>query len=288
MNFTADIEFITPLFSRGMTEEPEIRPASIRGQLHWWFRALGGTWEEECAVFGKIGGKKEETFSSPLVVRVSDIQGKTGERPTLPHKEGEGRGRDAPKPCYLPGTRCKVHFFLRRLLPDDSKARLHRCIETWLLVGSLGLRSTRGAGAFVWLNHKDTSQAAYFRNIADLTKNARVKIAHLPHFSDEPNPTPEDLRWYASDTIGGRDDRRGETDLYRINHPLGALKPKRKTSPLRFRPIATDEGYVLLAIWDQRQEVTGNSDKHLQSLIALLENKKKDIGLLLRSSTLVS
>jgi CRISPR type III-B/RAMP module RAMP protein Cmr1 len=36
------ITFITPCFCRGAdcsdSGEPEIRPASIRGQLHWWFR----------------------------------------------------------------------------------------------------------------------------------------------------------------------------------------------------------------------------------------------------------
>lgn len=288
MNITAEIEFITPLFSRGMTDEPEIRPASIRGQLHWWFRALGGQWQEECAAFGKIGSKGEKTFSSPLVVRVSDIAGNTGHRPTLPHKEGEGHGKDAPKSCYLPGTRCKVHFFLRRQLPRNSEIQLRQCIETWLLIGSLGLRTTRGAGAFAWLNQPDRSRTAYLDKVSALTGKAPLKVVPLPHFSDEPDPSAEDLRWYASDTIGGRDDRQGENDLDRIRHPLGALKPKRKTSPLRFRPIATAQGNVLMALWDHRQEVTGNHAHDLPEVITLLEKKKKPIGTLLRNSPLAS
>ena len=49
------IRFITPLFSRSMLEDsPEIRPSSIRGQLRWWFRALGGNAIDEKAVFGGI------------------------------------------------------------------------------------------------------------------------------------------------------------------------------------------------------------------------------------------
>ena len=57
MNASFRLEFITPLFSRGAYEDrPEIRAASIRGQLHAWFRVLGGEPADEKSIFGTVHG----------------------------------------------------------------------------------------------------------------------------------------------------------------------------------------------------------------------------------------
>ena len=58
MKRTIDLEFITPLFSHGAIDAPEVRASSIRGQLHAWFRILGGDVEAERRVFGGIRQKK--------------------------------------------------------------------------------------------------------------------------------------------------------------------------------------------------------------------------------------
>lgn len=103
-----DIEFITPLFSKGFYEElPEIRPPSIRGQLHLWFRALGHSHADETAIFG---GVHEGAAASRVVVRVSGVGGHADRRDTLPHKHG---GEASPKMSYLPGTRCTLHLLPR-------------------------------------------------------------------------------------------------------------------------------------------------------------------------------
>ena len=47
------VELITPCFCAGADQTTaEIRAPSIRGELRWWFRVLGGTPEQERAVFG--------------------------------------------------------------------------------------------------------------------------------------------------------------------------------------------------------------------------------------------
>ena len=51
------LEFITPAFLSGADQgQAELRAASIRGALRWWFRVLGGTKEEETEVFGGVQG----------------------------------------------------------------------------------------------------------------------------------------------------------------------------------------------------------------------------------------
>jgi len=47
---------ITPLFMGGAYQQPELRTQSINGILRWWFRAAGGSLEDEKRIFG-WGGK---------------------------------------------------------------------------------------------------------------------------------------------------------------------------------------------------------------------------------------
>ena len=50
-----DVELVTPCFCAGAAQEAaEIRVPSIRGQVRWWFRALGGGASEEKRVFGGV------------------------------------------------------------------------------------------------------------------------------------------------------------------------------------------------------------------------------------------
>lgn len=286
---TYSLRFITPLFSYGaLQDEPEIRPASIRGQLHWWFRAIGGTAEEEQQVFGTVhkhfrnAGK---TKASALVIRVSNLNGTKKPIPTLPHKSG---GAAAPRKAYAQGTSFHLHVLFRgKPLPDAIRKRFDAALEAWLAVGSLGLRSTRGAGSFV--AGKSESQPALFEEpaqlqsvIQNINNAGLVRVMLLnENFKDS-----EAARRIISDTIGGRSDTRDQqNDLATARYPLGAMRP-RKTSPLRFRVVMLDGSYKIVALWDARNAVTGNSDADLKRGIDLLVGRNKPIGTILKQSDL--
>ena len=78
---TYTFDIITPMFISGAdpSQSAELRAPSIRGQLRWWFRVLGGfeslapkpVSEQESAIFGSIAGSTGS--ASPLVVRVSGL-----------------------------------------------------------------------------------------------------------------------------------------------------------------------------------------------------------------------
>jgi hypothetical protein len=69
---TYNLTFLTPSFCGGANQTiAELRPSAIRGQLRWWFRALGGA-EQEMAVFG--GTAREEGVASAVQVRTTLIQ----------------------------------------------------------------------------------------------------------------------------------------------------------------------------------------------------------------------
>lgn len=269
--------FITPLFSRGALETPEIRPPSIRGQLHWWFRALGGAYEDEKAVFG---GVHKGACASKVVVRVSGVAGTIAESRTLPHKHG---GMASPKPAFAPGTSCEMHVLTRLggFAVERHQTFFERSLEAWLLLGTLGLRATRAAGSFVWAPLTEdgvrmpVTPGAYEARCREVLGSAPLKFALL----DTAYDSAEEARSVVSDTLGGRDDSDGENDLARLNHPLGKIFRGRKTSPLRFRIVSPrGDQYFIAAVWDDRQAVTGNRSGDLEGLVKLLQRRKPALG----------
>ena len=74
---TFELEAITPVFMRGADQgKAEFRPASVKGVMRWWFRALAGAYlgnnieklrEVEGRIFGSAGGGK-----SRVIVEVSE------------------------------------------------------------------------------------------------------------------------------------------------------------------------------------------------------------------------
>lgn len=273
MNKTIKITFITPCFCRGAdcsdNGEPEIRPASIRGELHWWFRILGGTPQEENAVFGNVNGGG---MASKIVIRVKYPDLGVQSMATLPHKKGKQDKQDnqdkmaASKKAFKPGSAFELLISTRLGgLSVDLEKKFERALEAWLHLGALGLRSTRGGGNFSWEGQPQTPEE--YRQAIALFNLKTVLI-------DEVFERAEDARTVISDTL----DYKAFDDN---NAPLGKING-RKTSPLRFRIIKfSDSDYRIAAIWDGRTEVTGNTAGDLKNAVQILKESKKQIGILL-------
>lgn len=273
------LTFITPLFSKGSyDDQPEVRPASIRGQLHWWFRALGGSHADETALFGGVHTKPP--VASKVVIRVANDQGQTATPNTLPHKDG---GRAAPKSAFQTGTTFDL-LVSERLggLDDSHRKQFQRALDAWLLAGALGLRATRGGGAF----HRagaPTDAAAYRKQLGGLLADTPLAFELL----DKPFDSAEAAREVITETISHQAFQAEKYPLGGIN--LGNMQ--RKTSPLRLTVRRFDDGFRILALWDGREAVTGNTRDHLRQAIQKLANgtsksKSTEIGKLLAASQL--
>ena len=266
MNKTVIITFITPCFCRGAdcspSGAPEIRPASIRGQLHWWFRALGGSPQDENVIFGTIhGGAK----ASRVVVRVrAPLSPSLMQSPTLPHKEG---GPASPKQALAPGTAFDLLLSTRLGgLSAALEAQFIRTLEGWLLMGALGLRATRGGGNFTWQGQPATPEA-YQDTVKAITRGSKMRAALL----DTVYTNAENARQDITNTLADR--------AFGNSAPLGKALGGRKTSPLRFRVVRFDQGnFRILAIWDGRESVTGNTVRDLERAIETLAAANKPIG----------
>ena len=167
---TYKLEFLMPCLCAGADPKTaELRPSAVRGQLRWWFRALGGSFDEESRVFGRIG-KQEETLGSAVVVRTR-ILGKPPVwnppvfKPIDPEAyvwhfaRASGRTDDdkannlpgprwQPEGAFAPGTKWELRIVVRRPLDAALQAKFDEALTCFLSLGALGLRATRGLGTF--------------------------------------------------------------------------------------------------------------------------------------------
>ena len=288
---TIELDFVTPLFSYGADpSQPEIRAASIRGQLHQWFRLVKGNFGQERGVFGGIKVRNVPSAGresgSRLVVRVgeTDHAGRIPSNPTLPHKQG---GRSAPKPSFPAGTKFTLHLSLRRPGPPEEEEILSRAIDAWILFGGLGGRSTRAGGSIQRRGHTFGSEEEFHRNVLAAIPKGNQGRNFLYRILPSSYPDEKTARTVATDTLGGpfnAGDAAG--DLARLHYPLGVVRdraanrnaPRRKTSPLKLKVARFSEGLRLIAVWDIREEVTGNSFKDFEGMIQALKRKNKRLG----------
>jgi hypothetical protein len=250
---------------------------------------LGGNAADEKAIFG---GVHDGASASKVVVRVHHSRLQAEWIPSLPHKPA-GRtlqdGPNAPRMAAPPGLSVDLHI-LTRLggLEQRLQASFDRTLETWLLLGTLGLRGTRAAGSFRWqpltggMPSHPASFDAYAARCCELLERAPMRFALL----DAIYGSAEQARKVASDTLGGRDDRQGQGNLARLHDPLGKVFGGRKTSPLRFRIVSIGNQCRIAAIWDARERVTGNRPPDLAGVIRLLAERKPALGLQLQRSGL--
>lgn len=161
------IEFLTPAFCAGaLQDQAELRPPAIRGALRWWFRALGGSREEEASIFGSV--QKDSQESSQIIVRTTFHRG-TGEAnwfsPDKIPNQGMDRGayllgffcgrthRLTDKGALPPGSSAVVTVLLRR----TPTPRLEQTLRVFHSVGAVGFRSTRTAGSLCSKEHSLTA-----------------------------------------------------------------------------------------------------------------------------------
>jgi CRISPR-associated protein Cmr1 len=260
---TYSLEFITPCFCGGAEAEKraEVRPSAIRGQLRWWFRALGGEREEEAEVFGVAAGAVGK--ASHLIVRVSDVQrGPDWKQfpmkpPTSPGAyiwyyasvaEANGVPRWPDRKAHLPPkTRFQLHLLTHRVLGIPLQNKLATAVEAFLRFGGIGMRLTRGMG--VWRCEEFSGSFEDFQAAAKRI----LEPAFVVRFRDHSFKTWEKAifdaeKWLKNDL---RDKVKGFKAQTTPESPVGGIHDnRRQTSAVYFRPLRTDNGDCELMIFE--------------------------------------
>ncbi|MGN0891157.1 MAG: type III-B CRISPR module RAMP protein Cmr1 [Candidatus Spyradenecus sp.] len=247
------LTFITPAFLAGANQNsPEVRAPSIRGALRWWFRVLGGTIEEEKALFGGI---HDGTIASAGRVRV--VPGKLG--------KNAGEVPCAPNTPYgylsyfakVSGNKEKIYrtqgkHYLGEgatftLLIDEVRPaealweKLEQTVEAFCTFGALGLRATRGFGA---LAETPLPTLERVRALAKALKPQKVYLFEAPErfasalkAHEHLGATLQDLR---------KSEKLHPTDPAAA--ALGSSSP-RQAAALHLRPLQSTDGFHAFCLY---------------------------------------
>ncbi|MFO8009180.1 MAG: type III-B CRISPR module RAMP protein Cmr1 [Dehalococcoidia bacterium] len=173
MRVSFNAELITPLLAAGAdskNRDPQnegLRPASIRGDLRYWFRAMMGPYCDlaqlktlESRVFGSTDGK------SPILIRSRfPSTPKTGKYPVRMNDPNPppGKNFNPQWPAIDSGQSCSVSFSF----PDSAIKEGSVCLNSLLLISMLsgiGGRTRRGFGS-VQFNQKATDEGKVIENL---------------------------------------------------------------------------------------------------------------------------
>lgn len=256
-----DMEFLTPCFCAGADQSvPELRATSVRGQLRWWFRALGGTRAEETCVFGGTSvGKEKKPVASKIVVRVQMISQSndwqkpdfkinddqayvwyyakvSGLDPNASKQEKDMGGLRWKENAYLaPGSKWKLLVGYRSSL-GDLEQKFKNALKCFLALGSLGLRCTRGLGAF------HCKQQEFGEEIKQILSNGGFAF-------EERKLGNKDFYEYVGSLVKGTRAKFGwkNTDTVQTPSPFGTSNP-RQMSAVYFRKVKQgDHEFSLVA-----------------------------------------
>ena len=206
-----------------------LRVPPIRGHIRLWHSKVFGA--PSCnEIWGSTAG---EGAGSRVGIRLVEIPNRSSEKSQiLPHKN-QGAQRSVPA-----GTSATLELTRLPLCTNDQWNKAQRATKLWLLLGTLGLRSSRAAGSFWPIHAPDQpwvpkTVQELVNTLADLGR-ANYSVALIGKGLGKDAQT---LRATASDTVS-------DTQLF------GSIKPRRVPSPTRFKVIdlANDGGLCLVAI----------------------------------------
>lgn len=176
---------VTPMVLTGQDgRTPELRGASFRGILRWWFRALAGKYLADPEVLRNyenrlFGGPvnrsdKVETNGSSFTISVGRIsipdEGDGYKQPLLPHKGS--KGQQSWVSCFPIETCFELNIAASHYIPAELDKKLTHAVELIKAIldvaaclGGIGKRSRRTFGSFQPIFWRSTSHDAVVAHI---------------------------------------------------------------------------------------------------------------------------
>ena len=216
---------------------------------------LGGKGEQEAEVFGATAG--DVATSSALIVRVSQA---VVQRPWQPialpafsnagyllyfAKASGGGARWVPGGAVPQGASFQLQLLWRRNVSVEARELFDLALDAFLLLGSLGLRSTRGLGCFE-TREKPFGNEPFQTLLARIRKRVPAFQAHVAEFHGGQEQLIEalgaQLRALRDGYSAGRPGKSNSS-------PLGSSQP-RQASGVYLRPVKPAAGTFGVVVFE--------------------------------------
>ena len=260
-----ELKLISPCFCAGATpKKPELRAASFRGELRWWFRCLGGTRDQENVVFGNAQDNNVRASAVALLLTTGK---RTGSPIRIEYDAPEGgsfityllmkRLEKGNTTTYLhPEQKFTIELRQRRDIDNDTGKLLELAWDCLCNLGSIGYRKTRTFGAYVPVNPEE-------RKARELINDPRV-TKHFRFILNENLPFPNFITLLnnCGDMLKDYRDRQKHGSCPTV---LGYAKgSQRQASVVRFRPLIIEDKMFLCIM--RAPDITLSSKKNLVEL----------------------
>lgn len=287
-----ELQLITPCYCAGANQmAAELRIPSFRGELRWWFRCLGGTREQESAVFGSSAGKGR---ASGVALRVLNIKNrkesysyKTENSPPKNPNSGyityflNDRASGA-RAALPPGTRFTLELNQLREIGAPELSLLELAWSCLCNLGAIGARKTRALGAYAPFNQNEQKVPELLRHPIVCRYFRQMRLMSLSGCDSylEPEDTRRLLTHCARILYGYRRDNRihptgsnkkksapqeelnPEKEHYFGTSVLGNAIRGRQSSAVRFRPVLVDNKLQLCILKAPDITLSAEARKH--------------------------
>lgn len=242
-SITFTCEVITPMFLAGADgTTPELRPASIKGALRFWWRAMNGhlEWKEMAKLEGKIFGDTKQRSSLIIMIEETIHYNGVSKSPMLPHKKIERESSITP--CFpVSNQQFKVRLSLTNEASGLKFEQMKSLFILTCVLGGLGKRSRRGFGSVNIVAFDDVINNSIDRLESILvllntfrddkyeiregvikSKNARLDLNQFPYITEI--KIGNDTK--TVDDIGAATHSTMSSDPYNYKSTIGAGKPR--------------------------------------------------------------
>lgn len=237
--------------------EAELRESSIRGHLRRWHKILWGL-DDTNICWGSVGGKTVKASASKVTLRLSRPKDEKKTKTSyLPHKDYKGTDVFA---LAASTNLYTLSISFRYLGKEEARIVSHveTTIRCWLLMGTVGQRSTRAFGS-VWPQDNPPSTPDALEKELQGILGTKYAFCLSPRPIDRSAP---DMK-LCTDTLAGKEN---EKIFGYVDHS------KRMTSPLKMKFVKLGNDYYLLLHAEKQSTIDG--------AIRVLQDANKPIGVL--------